>query len=115
MKLSDFIDGALTEIVNGIRSAQEKDKEHGDIAAGGPHTDLTPGWLFRRGDNLYTVVDFDVAVVGESKGDADARRGLWIASVGADGSISSQHTNRLKFSVHVRIPSPGLRRSGLYR
>ena len=38
MKLSDFIDGALTEIVNGIRSAQEKDKEHGDIAAGGaPH------------------------------------------------------------------------------
>jgi hypothetical protein len=56
---------------------------------------------------LFTVVDFDVAVGGESKGGVGGGLKVWNAGIEAGGSMSSQHTNRVKFSVHLRIPKGG--------
>jgi hypothetical protein len=56
----------------------------------------------------FTVVDFDVSVVAEHK--AGGKGGLKVWGVGLlerEAGRSSQHTSRVKFSVHLRIPQGG--------
>jgi hypothetical protein len=52
----------------------------------------------------FTVVDFDVSVVAENK--AGGKGGLKVWGVGIEGEAghSSQHTSRVRFSVHLQIP-----------
>jgi hypothetical protein len=105
MNLAEFVDESLTEILAGIRAAQKK--EGGDaIGAEFPAFADKGKGLFVAGGTYgqFTVVDFDVSVVADTK--AGGKGGLKVWGVGIEGEAgrSSQQTSRVRFSVQVRIP-----------
>jgi hypothetical protein len=103
MNLAEFVDESLTEILAGIRAAQKK--EGGD-AIGAEFPALAGKGLLVGGGRMgnFTVVDFDVSVVADTK--AGGKGGLKVWGVGIEGEAgrSSQQTSRIRFSVQVRIP-----------
>ncbi len=107
MQLDDFIASTLTQIVAGIRRAQEGVAQYGAIinpqVEGKAAGDLDPSTLtFRKN------VEFDVAVtVAKTTGSA---AGLKVAAFGIGGSLDGksdqQHSavSRIKFSVLCVFP-----------
>jgi hypothetical protein len=103
MNLADFVDETLTEILSGIRAAQKKEGGQ-EVAAQMYSASQELGILSGGTSGLFTVVQFDVSVLAETK--AGGKAGLKVFSVGAEGGgeHTSKHTSRIKFSVHVRLP-----------
>jgi hypothetical protein len=107
MQLDDFIASTLTQIVAGIRRAQEGVAQHGAIinpqVEGKSAGDLDPSTMtFRKN------VEFDVAVtVAKTTGSG---AGLKVAAFGMGGNLegkSDQHhsaVSRIKFSVLCVFP-----------
>jgi hypothetical protein len=102
--LKSFVAESLSQILEGIRDAQGR--PHGENVAAdgyiGAHGNLLTGGT----SGFFTVVDFDVSVIAESKEGAGTVR---VAEIEAsDANIrSGQNTSRVKFSVHVRLPKGG--------
>jgi hypothetical protein len=72
------------------------------------HGATDKGLLMTGGSSgQFTVVDFDVSVVAKNK--AGGKGGLKVWGVGLEGEAGrpSQHTSRMKFSVHLRIAEGG--------
>jgi hypothetical protein len=103
MNLAEFVEESLTEILTGIRAAQKKE---GGGAIGAEMYGTTEKGLLHAGglSGHFTIVDFDVSVVAENK--AGGKGGLKVWGVGVEGEAGhlSQHTSRVRFSVHVQIP-----------
>jgi Trypsin-co-occurring domain 2 len=102
MKLSEFVEETLTEILTGIREAQKK--EGGGLISAEMYADGKSFGLIGSGSANFTAVQFDVSVLAETKGAGKAGIRVW--SVGAEGSgeHTSQHTSRIKFAVPLRLP-----------
>jgi Trypsin-co-occurring domain 2 len=103
MNLAEFVEESLTEILTGIRAAQKK--EGGDAIGAEMYGVTEKGLLVSGGGyGQFTVVNFDVSVVAENK--VGGKGGLKVWGVGLEGEAgrSGQHTSRVSFSVHLRIP-----------
>jgi Trypsin-co-occurring domain 2 len=103
MNLSEFVEETLTEVLAGIRSAQKK--EGGDHISAEMYGDASTLGIISGGPSgFFTVVQFDVSIAAETK--AGGKGGLRVWSVGIEGSgeHTSHHTNRVKFSVHLKLP-----------
>jgi hypothetical protein len=97
MNLDEFISQTLTEIINGVISAQ---KACTDKSAA-----IAPRKSARDPD--YQNVDFDIAVTVEKGTQTKGKIGvLSIISLGAAGQSDNSQTaiNRIKFSVPVYLP-----------
>src|SRR6478735_7061260 len=103
MNLAEFVDTALTEVLEGVRRAQAKEGGE-NIAAALSKTDDKGLLVHDPHLGTFTVIDFDVSVVAEAK--AGAKGGLKVWSVGLEGNggYSHQQSSRVRFSVPVRIP-----------
>lgn len=104
MNLSEFVDETLTEILSGIRLAQKKEGGQ-EIAAEMYSADGKSMGIVSGGTSgHFTIVQFDVSVLAETK--AGGKAGLKVWSIGAEGGgeHTSQHTSRVKFSVHLKLP-----------
>jgi ferredoxin len=101
MNLAEFVEESLTEILTGIRAAQRKE---GGGAVGAQMYGTTEKLVAGGISGHFTVVDFDVSVVAENK--AGGKGGLKVWGMGLEGEAErlSQHTSRVRFCVHVRIP-----------
>jgi len=107
MDLKSFVAESLSQILEGIKEAQSR--------PGGDNVGAD-GYLAGQGNlisggtsGFFTLVDFDVSVVAETReGQGTVRvSGIEVA----DGtSKSAQNNSRVKFSVHVRIPEGGANR-----
>ena len=103
MNLSEFIDETLTEVLSGIRAAQKK--AGGDHIGAEMYADATTQGILSGGTSgHFTVVQFDVSVAVENKAGGKGGLKVWSVGVEAGGEHSSQHTNRVKFSIHVKLP-----------
>jgi hypothetical protein len=103
MNLSEFVEETLSEVLAGIRAAQKK--EGGKNVAAEMYADASRQGVISGGTSgFFTVVQFDVSVAAETK--AGGKGGLRVWSVGVEGSgeHTAQSTNRVKFSVHVKLP-----------
>jgi len=103
MDLSEFISESLTEIISGIKTAQEK--PDGQLVGAEMFGAPDKGLLLHGGTaGLFTVVDFDVSVVAETK--AGGKAGIRVWGIGAEGAgeRTSQQTSKVKFSVQLKIP-----------
>jgi hypothetical protein len=103
MNLSEFVEETLTEVLNGIKAAQKK--EGGDHISAEMYGDASALGIISGGTSgFFTVVQFDVSVAAETK--AGGKGGLRVWSVGVEGSgeHTSHQTNRVKFSVHLKLP-----------
>ena len=81
MNLAEFIEESLSEILTGIRAAQEKDGG-GNVGAQ-MYSATEKGLLVASGAGQFTVVDFDVSVVAENT--VDGKGGLKVWGAGIEG------------------------------
>ena len=102
MNLAEFIEESLSEILTGIRAAQEKDGG-GNVGAQ-MYSATEKGLLVASAAGQFTVVDFDVSVVAENTVGGKGGLKVWGAGIEGGAGHSSQHTSRVKFSVNVLIP-----------
>ena len=113
MELQEFVDSTITQIINGIKSAQEKNKNTGArINPPSPPKGFTnkilQNNLLVSGDKIHTSVDFDVAIIGSEDKTGKGKAGLLVASIGLGGEFkydkSNSIINRVKFSVLLELP-----------
>lgn len=118
MDLEEFVSTTLTQIINGVKRAQEATRITGkhpseadlvnpavmysaDVAPKGKHFATT-------GRNLVHFVSFDVAVTADSTSDGKGGLSLKVAGLGFDagggGSTRDSVVSRIKFEVPIALP-----------
>ncbi|MGH7812782.1 MAG: hypothetical protein ACREQI_02095 [Candidatus Binataceae bacterium] len=115
MELKEFLTGALTGIIQGIKDAQSVDGVGEYIVPQNLHWDLLPenssvkSVAASSGDHLIsTLVDFDVAVTAEKSKAGGGTGGIRIAvfEAGIAGKLDTKNvqSSRIKFSVPILLP-----------
>jgi hypothetical protein len=110
LDLAEFVEETLSEVLKGIRAAQGKEGG-GAIGASRPTLTAAAGSMLLPGfgNDVFTVVEFDVSVLAETSRGGKGGLKVWsVASVEAGGQRSDQQTSRVRFAVQVKIP-PGER------
>ena len=117
MDLKDFIQTAVTQIVEGVVAAQAAAAAHhvavnpaADPAARGGPAGQMPG------GSRVSNISFDVAVTGvEGSVAAGSGKlqvaGSWSARAGAETNGAGEHGTRLQFSLPIAFPEARLRRT----
>jgi hypothetical protein len=119
MDLKEFIQTAVTQIVEGVVAAQAAASAHRvavnpAIEPGGKGGDAATRQA-ADGSRVSNIA-FDVAVVGVdgSAAQGSARlqvAGTWSARAGAETNATGEHCTRLQFSLPIAFPEARLRRS----
>ena len=109
MKLSEFIEEVLTEIVSGVRAAQSGDSGAFVVPGGdGGHDYAKHPRLSASARLKSTIVDFDIALTVEEASKGSGSGGLKVLGVGANvqGELSSKDTtvSRIQFAVPLLLP-----------
>ena len=109
-ELKDFVKSVLSNIVAGIREAQEVDGVGAFIVPAGitghdyaKHPRVSISSMISS-----TIVDFDIAVTAEDSKSLGGKGGIRIASFGAsaEGAAESKdtHVSRIQFAVPILLP-----------
>jgi hypothetical protein len=119
MELQEFIHLTLTQVINGVKQAQETTKETG--------AKINPGVTIGSGntDNFYQgehnhfplqEIEFDIAIQTENETEAGGTIGVVIASIGAGAKGKMKDTqssvSRIRFSIPVVFPGYDLAKDG---
>ena len=110
MELNQFIKEVLTNIVSGIRSAQEQEGVGPFVVPSGDsgHDYATHSRFSNSAQLKSTIVDFDIALTVEESGKTAGGGVLKVAGIGASvsGESSSKDTkvSRIQFSIPVLLP-----------
>jgi len=118
MDLKDFIQTAVTQIVEGVVAAQAAAAVHRVVVnpaveVGGRSTSPTGQ---AAAASRVSNISFDVAVTGVEGSSAQGSGklqvvGAWSARAGADTHATGEHLTRLQFSLPIAFPEARLRRS----
>jgi hypothetical protein len=120
MDLKDFIQTAVTQIVEGVVAAQAAAAAHRVVV--NPAIDLNgkgipaPGGGQTAAGSRVTNISFDVAVTGVEGSAAQGSgklqvAGTWSARAGAETRATGEHCTRLQFSLPIAFPEARLQRS----
>ena len=114
MDLKDFIQSAVSQIVEGMVAAQAAAATHGatvnpafepspkgNALAGGP---TAPG-------GRVSNIAFDVAVTAVAGSAAEGGSKLQVAGAGSDAAAKGEQVTRLQFSLPIALPEARARRS----
>ena len=109
MDLRDFVKEVLTQIVDGVRDAQQPNGGAFVVPAGDGGHKYAEHPRFASSARLKsTIVDFDVAITAEEADKAGAKAGVKVFSVqfGAEGEITSKNSkvSRVQFAVPLLLP-----------
>ena len=103
MELKDFVAETLSQIIEGVRTAQAGE-DGANVNAGMSGANFG-GHLVNFGEfGVATRVDFDVLVTAETKGGAGAKLSVFGVGVEGGGGHTAGSANRISFSVPVRLP-----------
>ncbi len=111
MELQEFVAESLTQILAGVKAAEERAGEHGGVinprvrsAGGDKRPVVVTGTGLRPAETVY----FDVAVTVVEGTEAKAGIGVvaGVFGIGAKGSSTAESSSisRLKFSVPIAFP-----------
>ena len=110
MKLSEFVQEVLTEIVAGVREAQSKEGGAFIVPGGdGGHKYASHPRIGVGGLLKSTIVDFDIALTVEESSKGGGGGSLKVFGVGGanvQGELASKDTtvSRIQFAVPVLLP-----------
>ncbi|MFV0265796.1 MAG: hypothetical protein ACK5HT_01545 [Draconibacterium sp.] len=112
MKLEDFISESITQIISGVKKAQDYAKQN--------QASVNPVSLQQgksSGNSYYDsrtlqpaqVVDFDISVSTKEDGQVSGKAGVFVSvlNFGVEGKEGTENliSNRLKFSVPIMLPT----------
>ncbi|MBL0085178.1 MAG: hypothetical protein IPP44_00450 [Ideonella sp.] len=109
MQLREFIKEVLTQIVDGVRDAQESNGGAFVVPSGdGGHKYAEHARFAASARLKSTIVDFDVAITAEDADKAEGGGGVKVFAIqfGAKGEISSKEStvSRVQFAVPLLLP-----------
>jgi len=110
MELNEFVKTVLSQIVSGIRKAQEIKGVGAFIVPSGigSHDYAAHPRVSIKARISSTIVDFDIAVTAEEGKSASGGGGLKVAGIGAkiEGGSSSKdvRVSRIQFAVPILLP-----------
>ncbi len=109
MQLRDFVKEVLTQIVDGVRDAQEPNGGAFVVpASDGGHKYAEHPRFASSARLKSTIVDFDVAVTVEESDKAGGKAGVKVFSfqIGVDGELASKSStvSRVQFAVPLLLP-----------
>lgn len=114
MDLKDFIQSAVSQIVEGVVAAQAAAALHGatlnpaaDSAGKGTPSAAGPGAAAGR----VSSIAFDVAVTAVASAAGEGGAQLRVAGAGADAPANGEPVTRLQFSLPIALPQARSRRS----
>lgn len=103
MDLQTFITQTLNQILAGVAAAQEK--EGGDkINARLLGQDLGGHLIAGMPGEMFTKVDFDIAVTAETTGGGKGSVKVFSVGVEGGGEHRHEHVSRISFSVPILLP-----------
>ncbi|WP_430511926.1 trypco2 family protein [Pannonibacter phragmitetus] len=103
MELKHFIAETLSQIIEGIKLAQEK--PDGENVNALMKDAQFGGHLINVGQyGIATRVDFDVSVTTETEGGAGAKVKVFGIGVEGGGKHTAGSANKISFSVPIRLP-----------
>lgn len=113
MELKDFVQNAITQLVDGVQAAQKSHSDSGAII----NPSIKDGKVNYYGNGLASTgagyypsqLDFDLAVTVSNESGANA--GIKVFGVGVGGEQVSQTSSvsRLQFSISVALPRPSIK------
>jgi hypothetical protein len=109
MKLSEFVTEVLTEVISGVRAAQNQDGGAFVVPSGDGGHDYAKHTRFYSGGRLKsTIVDFDIALTVEESSKGSGSGGLKVFGIGASaqGELASKDTtvSRVQFAIPLLLP-----------
>lgn len=109
MQLREFIKTVMTEIVDGVRDAQDQNGGAFLVPAGDGGHKYADHPRFAASARLKsTIVDFDVAITAEDADKVEGGAGIKVLAIqfGAIGESSSKDTtvSRIQFAVPLLLP-----------
>lgn len=124
MELKDFVEGTITQVIEGVSAAQ-KACEKGDATVapgpGGGHFALTaPSIVASKIPTLssghpLTMLDFDVALTvtegSATKGGAGIAIGVLALGTQGQSSMQNSSVSRIKFAVPIVLPTQEIDRA----
>lgn len=109
MELKDFVSDSITQIMEGVKEAQQKGKELGGSVV--PFSYNVQGnrtILDSTNQRLISTLSFDVAVTATETTDKGARGGIKVMSIQlggeANNNVTSGSTSRLCFEIPIILP-----------
>jgi len=118
MRLDEFIETSLVQIVEGVKKAQKVTKEPNKT--GSEADSVNPDIMYSADNapkgkyyasidrNLVHFIDFDVAVTTDTNVEVKGGAGLRVAGIGlgADGKEINQNSvvSRIKFQIPIKLP-----------
>lgn len=113
MNLQDFIAETLSQIVNGVRAAQEtvgpQGAEVSPHLSGGPSINSTHGFVPTHAGVYAQIVAFDVALTVKEGTGTKGGIGVFAGAVtlGSSGQSSAEQSSisHVKFSVPLTLPN----------
>lgn len=118
MKLNEFIETSLIQIIEGIKKAQKTTKEPDKV--GTEANNINPDIMYSADNapkgkyyatvdrNLVHFVDFDVAVTTDTTSEVKGDAGLRVAGIGIGAGVQEASQNsvvsRIKFQVPIKLP-----------
>ena len=111
MKLEQFVEEALTQLMRGVHAAQKKAVEFG--ATINPCPDAVYGDRQWTSHNQLPIVDvaFDVALTSESGDSKKGGIGVFLGALAAGGEVDKKASHgsisRIQFTVPVVFPQGG--------
>jgi hypothetical protein len=109
MNLEEFISDTLTQIIKGVKKADDEAKAVGGGGRVNPPV-MDPGNKTRTAlfSNLYQttdMVEFDIALTVSNETTGGGKVGIvHIASIGGELSSTNTSVSRVKFKVPVALP-----------
>jgi len=113
MDLKDFIQSAVSQIVEGMVAAQATAAAHGatlNPADVGKKNGASPAGQAAAAARVSTIA-FDVAVTAVESAGAEGGTKLQVAGGGAEMQARGEHVTRLQFSLPIALPEARPRRS----
>jgi hypothetical protein len=114
MDLKDFIQSAVSQIVEGMVAAQAAAATHGAIvnptAEIGGKAHASSGGATAAGGRVSNIA-FDVAVIAVAGGGGEGSTKLQVASAGGAAHAEGEQVTRLQFSLPIALPEARPRRS----
>lgn len=109
MKLNEFVKEVLTEIISGIRGAQDVEGGAFIVPSGdGGHEYAIHPRVSSSARIKSTIVDFDIALTVEDSSMGAGGGGLKVFGIGANiqGELSSKDTtvSRVQFAIPILLP-----------
>jgi len=112
MKLSEFVQQTIEEIVTGVENANETIKEKGaEVATGRMDMSSSTGKVARDSISNETIhfVVFDVSVLAENEEGGSGGTGIIVGPIALGAKIKNQQkdssVNKIRFSIPLLLPN----------